>query len=90
MEKHKRPVDSAHARFLKSATTMQGAMSIMVHLCKIHSLPHLTSIYWAPPPAMFLDVYGGQIGRPRSGDRISRALAWYHSDIVIGIKGLMQ
>ena len=86
MEKHKRPVDSAPARFLKSATTMQGAMSIMVHLCKIHSLPHLTSIYWAPPSAMFLDVYGG----PRSGDRISRALVWHHSDLVIGIKGLMQ
>lgn len=30
------------------------------------------------------------IGWPRAGDGISRALVWYHSELLIGIKGLME
>lgn len=30
------------------------------------------------------------IGWPRAGDGISRALVWYHSEPLIGIKGLME
>lgn len=52
------PITKTFLSSQKILSNMQGTISIMAHICKIHSRPHLTNIYRVPRSATFFRMYG--------------------------------